>query len=539
MKDLSITQKLLVKKLDNSLQQLEGLVGQQTSRTNFKRDSYYVVDRYLKKFRKDPSKRNTWIIMGGLRGTGKTTILSQLYLKWFEKTKKDNSAIFYLSLDEAYALSANFIDIQAAIEYKLEESIYFSKRPIYLFLDEIHFIDKWSVNAKILYDRCSQLFLLCTGSSAVSFWMNADIARRAKIVNIKPLSLLEFVNMKVANQPNLYKQSEKETNRLNSLAADISNQFRDCFLHSKNSDKTWDIIQPLNKQMSEYNKTWQTLTNIPNSNLQRISINSMVNQYINYYMSLPYVVGFNDSHLGETTKPNFQQEEDIRTSIVQTVENIFNKDLNALDSFSQEVKLKFFNLLLILANSDTTSLNSLSKDIKVNIQTLQSMLKVLTEAQTVSAIPPLGASFGKISKPYKYLFNSPAIRQALSPVIIREGLDSRQINVLRGRLLEDAVYLSLRRMFEGLFYFQIEYDASQGGADFVIVPRSGIKQEAIVIEVGYNKKSYKQIEKTLKKVGNQGLIITTGIDRPRRSTRNQDIIYIPLELFLLGQSRLI
>ena len=215
-------------------------------KTGFKRDSYHIVNNYLEEFSQNPSNRNFWTIMGGLRGTGKTTILSQLFLEWFERVRQTGSRAFYLSLDEVYSLSVDFVDIQKAVEYKLGESIYFYKHPIYLFLDEVHFVDKWSVNAKILYDRCNQLFLLCTGSSAISFWTNADIARRAEIVNIHPLSLSELINMKIINSLNRQGRQPDELSELNCLSKNISDNLQQILLGSKDSKTTWKMIQPLN-----------------------------------------------------------------------------------------------------------------------------------------------------------------------------------------------------------------------------------------------------------------------------------------------------
>ena len=538
---LTTRQQLLSERLNNADSYVKQAVAKNVGLSNFKRDAYYQnIYGYLVSFCENPGQNNYWVIMAGLRGIGKTTLLCQLYLEWAKKIKYP-AKIFFLSLDEAYSISADFTDIEKVIENELGEKLHSYKHPVYIFLDEVHFVDKWSVNAKIWHDRCNRLFLLCTGSSAISFWVNADIARRAKITNIHPLSLPEFVSMKIINQP-YYSQAtrkidrqpfDKSINEANLLANEISTSLKQCLIHSKSAEVTFGAIQMQNNKLSSY------ITNIEEMNFSGgINLDLMIRQYISRYMSLPYAVS--EIKYGQSSSKTLDQykeigidEEAIRTSITQTLENIFNKDLDILHSFNQATRAVFPSLLLVLANNDATELSTLSKKLKINIQTLQNMLKVLVDGQVVSAVPPLGASTGKISKPYKYLFNSPAIRQVLSPLIIKEeGSHNSPSSSLKGKLLEDTVYSSFKRIFTNPFTDpQIEYDASSGGADFIIMPRSGIKQDAIVIEVGYNKTSHRQVEKTLTRVGGQGMIITD-IDQPKL-VANKPIVYMPLKLFLI------
>ena len=132
------------------------------------------------------------------------------------------------------------------------------------------------------------------------------------------------------------------------------------------------------------------------------------------------------------------------------------------------------------------------------------------------------------------MFNSPAIRQALCSVIIKpDNLDDRQVYLLRGRLLEDVVLMYLKRILKNdPLGVNIEYDAAAGGADFVIMPIDGTKQQAVVIEVGNSKTTSKQVEKTLDKVGKYGLVITNHTDQPSLSP-SKTVVYVPLKLFLL------
>lgn len=538
---LSPLQQLLSEKLNNAQIYAQRTITKAAGLSNFKRDDYYQeINESLTSFSLEPNKKNYWIIMGGLRGVGKTTLLCQLYLEWLNKLK-GTSKIFFLSLDEACSISANFIDIERVIENELGEKMHNYQHPLYIFLDEVHFIDKWSINAKIWHDRLPQLFLLCTGSSAISFWTNADIARRARIINIHPLSLSELTGMKIIRQPNygqkILKVGQQAMNKkiakLKLESHQITSALRQCFQQPQNAESTFKTMLAQNKKLVLYINKLKEF-----DYTQGLNYDLIVYQYINLYMSLPYAIPeieYSHQSAGGTNQVSEigVNEEAIRSSITRTLENIFNKDLNVLHAFSQATRAVFPDLLLMLAHNDTTELSSLSKKLKINIQTIQAMLKVLTNSGVAVAVPPLGASRGKISKPYKYLFTSPAIRQVLSPTMIqKDGSSNAPDSSLKGKLLEDVIYASFKRIFNNpLTDPQIEYDAASGGADFIIMPRSGIKQDALVVETGYNKKSHQQVEKTLERVGGQGMVITN-TNQPRL-VKDQPIVYVPLRLFLM------
>ena len=549
--ELNDIQKLLVERLNDASRYTRQLIKKETLGANFERDIYCEIDSCLDTFYRNHS-RNQWLILGGLRGVGKTVLLSQLFLSWSAKLENTNAKIFYLSLDEMAGYSATFLDLEKALESQLGGSFRFHKYPIYVFLDEVHFLEKWSINAKVWHDKCNQLFLICTGSSAVGFWTNADIARRGQIIEVQPLSFTEFVNMKAINYLSCLKMEHKGlslsqdknkkvlevVHKLSSLSKLISDKFRNC-LDNINQPTIFDLL--LDDQLANFRKYTSLIEDLKNETMvDNFGFKTLMNQYIEHYFSLPYVVPLIKYQFGGNySDDSFDAHEllpkdlDIRLRIRATLENIFKKDINILQSFSQKIKVIFPALLIAIANNDQTSLSSLSKKMGIQVQTLQSMLKALEDGQVITAVPPLGASFGKISKSYKYIFNSPALRQALCTLVIKDdNLQDDKIGLLRGKMLEDTVYMYFKRLLnESSLGSKIEYDSSKGGADFVIMPADGTKQKAIVVEVGYNKRSSSQVEKTLERVGSFGIVITD-IDEIK-ANRDGNIIYLPLSFFLM------
>ena len=115
----------------------------------------------------------------------------------------------------------------------------------------------------------------------------------------------------------------------------------------------------------------------------------------------------------------------------------------------------------------------------------------------------------------------------------------------RGYLLEDVVTSYLKRLFvDRPLAGALEYDPASGGAD-LIISSSGLKKDALVIEVGMNKTKSRQPTKTLKKIGRYGLIfsgvsdfgqnITTADAEPVRTKVDVDarVISIAAPVFLL------
>ncbi len=106
-----------------------------------------------------------WITMYGLRGAGKTTLLAQLY----EQTKIESKRKLFLSVDQAVGIfGVSLKDILDVYEEALGVSFERLTEPVFLFLDEVQYDEKWALLLKTIYDRSSKVFIVATGSSALS-----------------------------------------------------------------------------------------------------------------------------------------------------------------------------------------------------------------------------------------------------------------------------------------------------------------------------------------------------------------------------------
>ncbi len=512
---LSPQQKLLVEKLDNADQEIDQVLRPHSLGRRFQRPVYGQLAQDVINFAKT-GRGPQWTIMSGLRGVGKTTLLTQLYLH----PKIKSATKFYLSLDQAQLVGAEMADVIAALEAKLGQPLAEAKEPIFIFLDEVHSLPKWSLAAKILYDRCPKMFLVCTSSSALALWTTPDIARRARFVRVGPLSLPEaiFINASMDDD----RLMDPCAPNLNELRPNISlgGKIQSALFDSENAAQAHDRLQYIEAKIEGYWSNWRSSRAVEN--------------YIMGYETLPYTLAIKHrrGRDGEQHSEAYTNNE-IRVRVRQTLEKVYDHDLPAIGQFDQSTRRHFPGLLLWLANSGQQSLTKMAKRLGVNVRTLQNMLEILVNSEVIMAVPPFGSSLGKIAKPYKYLFTAPAVRQALNNLAASQSTEA-QTNQLRGYMLEDTIGLYLKQAFNdqplgGL----VEYDSSQAGADFVVLP-THIKTEAIAIEVGWEKRTGKQALATLERVKSSryGLVITNcklKLDEANRT------VFVPLKMFLLMQ----
>jgi len=134
-----------------------------------------------------------WIMLTGLRGSGKTTVLSQI----FYQNRSVDCYKLYLSLDQiTQIIGSSLNEVLETYENLLGFSFEQLDKPLYLFLDEIQYDERWGAVLKSLYDRSNKIFILATGSAALLLNTNSDIARRAIFEKLFPLSFTEYLKIK-------------------------------------------------------------------------------------------------------------------------------------------------------------------------------------------------------------------------------------------------------------------------------------------------------------------------------------------------------
>ena len=506
--------------------------------TDYKRRIWDSVNQYVQRFLSH--RTNQWIIIPGLRGVGKTTLLAQLYNHL--SLMRDKTSRFYFSLEQLSLIGASVNDLVEAFKFLRQEH---PERMFFIFLDEVHSDPQWSLGCKIIFDQIPNSFLVCTGSSALSLRLNPDSARRARLIKMYPLSLAEFVAIR---------QSQGDVSQTHLPASNLSHKLRTALFESRTIIEVYEGLLSCRKFVDHYYDSLGQTGFLGKMTADESASSQLIEEYINGYGTLPFFslpkyvnqqIGLLPT--GTSGRADEHDKGEIREVILQTVEQTLTGDtLKLLAGQSSDARVNFqlqastINLLpkliRILANSERTSLRTIATKLENTHQkTLGVMLKVLIMSDLISEVSPLGSHLGRSTKTPKYLFGAPALRQALVPLDSSKGISAtnHQSGQLRGRLLEDTVVMYLERIFGKLSEKRIiEYDSRSGGADFVVTPPA-TNRDQIVVEVGYGKKTSVQAKQTLQNVnGLYGLVITSSVTRPEIDTNNNSV-YVPLSYFLL------
>lgn len=414
-----------------------------------------------------------WVVFPGFRGVGKTTLLSQLYYE----VSNPNVNKLYISVDQLTQLiGVSLNDALMVYEEILGMAFERLDKPVLLFLDEVQYDSNWGMALKSIYDRSQKVFMVCTGSSALSLQTNPDVARRAVFEKLYPMSFTEYIKIK---------DGKFETKG-------ISSHIRKSLFESSSATEVFNKLRQVETEVRQY---W--------TGIERLE----VDRYFKYG-SLPFAIKLKNEGL-------------IYDQIKKILDRVTSLDIGQLGQFSSDILSKVPEVLYTVAASDSLSLTNLAKDMNLNRLTLSEILSVLEKTETLVRIYPYGAHGTQVRKPSKYLFSSPAFRSMYYNFV---GNIITQQNYM-GKLLEDTIGLYFNRCLASTRH-SLTYDSSLNGADFIVK----LQDKWIVVEAGYSNKGFQQIENTNKRVVSKyGIVISMS----PLALSSPEIVTVPLSYFLL------
>lgn len=440
---------------------------------NPKRNCYVKLRKYVNDFLSGQTEAR-WVAIAGFRGVGKTTLLSQLY---FETTDPGLSKLF-LSVDHlTQILGVTLNDVLAAYEELLGTAFERLDKPVILFLDEVQYDPKWAIMLKTVFDRTRKVFMICTGSSAVTLHTNPDVARRLIFEKLYPMSFTEYLKIKDGKF------------EVKGLAAIL----RTIVFQSPDAEHLFATLKQLEPQVNQY---W--------TGIERLEIDRYMK-----YGTLPFAVKLKNEGL-------------VYDQIKKILDRVVSMDIPQLGQFRPEIIAKIPEILYVVAASDILSVTNLAKDIGIDRLTLTQVLATLEKTETLTRIYPYGAHATQVRKPSKYLFASPAFRSMYYHVV---GNIIGEQNY-KGKLLEDTIGLYLTRVIST--FDSLTYDSAKLGADFIIKPGN----QTIVMETGIGEKAYTQIEATWGRIGQikYGLAVSNAT---LSLSPDKQSVSIPLHFFFL------
>jgi len=423
------------------------------------------------------NKAYRWVALTGLRGAGKTTIMYQLY-----HAKKNLDGYFLiLSVDEiTQTLGSNINEVVNVFEEIIGRPITNLDKPLFLFLDEVQYDEKWGLALKTVYDRADNVFIFSTGSAAALIKSNSDIARRAIYEKIYPLSFTEFIKIKRGKY------------EIRGLAQEL----RKIIFAGRSAG---EVLAALKKQERKINEYYHGLSRLDFEN------------YL-YYGSLPFMIALENEAL-------------VYDQISKSLERVINKDIPQMSGLSSDIIGKIAGILYAVADMDALNFTTLAEKFGISRPKIAEIFFALEQTEILHRIYPYGSHFKQVTqKPSKYLFSSPAFRamyyKTIGNIITEQNM--------RGKLLEDLVGMYLYRLGDKKPAFSLTYDSAKGGADFIVI----LGENKIVIEVGANKKEYRQVRQTAEKVKAIYSIIISDNDLEYSEVNNA--VKIPLKYFLLA-----
>lgn len=491
------TQTLLLDMLNSGASSIRQIKDASTFNAGITRRGFLVAQKSGRDFTASPNghvTNKTWVIMPGLRGIGKTTILTQL----FDDVAFEGTFKIYASFDRVKTIGATVQEFINACEDFMGCSFEEQSQPIALFLDEVQYLEDWATALKTVLDRSKKIFIFCTGSSALSLQTDANVARRMDVIKLHPLCFTEYVMIKQVHEGVAESDVQKP---IHGVAQAVKN----AIFGSSSADECYKALLEIQPQVSEY---WSSLP---------YGKNGLFGEYL-AHGTLPFTLDLPNKSV-------------IWERINRILSESLDRDVMAYRRFDSATVAIIPQLLFLLASSFETTPANLANRLGNEQRTIKAILTALEKTEIITAIPPKGAAQGRVGKANKYLFTSPAMRAALCGFggVITPDSDSS----LKGKLLEDVVGLYLKRMFMDapLTRAIVEYDPAKGGADF-IVSHDGTKKNSVAIEVGANKTTSRQVIQTLKDTsGKYGVVITSGtlgIDKENR------VVRVPFEYFFLA-----
>lgn len=436
-----------------------------------------IIDDFV-----DGDTIDRFIVLPGLRGVGKTTILYQLYDYLLNVKNINQNQILYVSCDYLKKTMAE-CDILKAIEYYIKEFHYSSiktlDKEIFLLIDEAHFDKDWSLAGKIIHDMTKKIFMVFTGSSAIKLDYDKESARRMVNQTICPLNFSQFLKLKH-----------------NYDAGEMSQTLFDMIFTSQIDNAV-------------------VLENKINSDL--LNLKSYTNEeWENYFKigGLPLVM--HDKNPRKSYK-----------KIFHTVDTVVTKDLRTIRNITSNTEDQALRLLKFLAQKKPgeASQATLSDIIKTPYSTVGSILRLLEKTQLIFHYEPYVGANGRARKSWQYYFASPCICHAINRQF---GVSSIKKEDYEGILLENFVASSLFNVMnnENYFKFDTYFQLGKKSVDFILKKDF---EQPIPIEVGLGKKKKGQIKRAMNKLNSHhGIIISSTTNTIQK---DDDIIYIPIKTF--------
>jgi hypothetical protein len=425
---------------------------------------------------------NRIVLLPGLRGVGKTTAVLQLYRYLTLKRGIDPSRILYFSADEMRNfLGASIYDIvKIYVEDFHRSTLPGLDTQLWVLVDEAHFDRKWDVSAKIIYDQSRNVFLLLTGSSALSIEMGVDLARRVTKEPVFPLNFAEHLIFKYGVYP------PRGT-------AEVLRKV---------------IFQPTPGIAERLAEVWADLRR------RMLSIGKPLERELEHYLTaggFPFCVGLGVKN--------------IHSRLFDMVGRIVEKDVLTTSQLRSDTRSVVTRIIYYLAQQKPGGVSDvkLAGWLEVSSRSVRNIMEMLEKTHLVFSVRPYGGAGRVVRSAWKYYFQAPSINAALRSKLGTYHAGDREY---LGLLAETMVASCFFRIKETAYpLVGIFYDPAKRGADFIL--QTG-PETLIPVEVSVGEKGESQVRETMRKCGAEYGVVISGEDGV---FMEKEVLHIPLTFF--------
>ncbi len=418
----------------------------------------------------------------GPRRVGKTTLMYQL-IEHLLKKGTEPKRLIYISLeDPSFEFQENLLQkiFELYQKFVIKRPLSESRDRVYVFLDEIHYLDGWEKWLKKYFDMKLPVKFVVSGSSALLLQkgLREFLVGRSMEFKIMPLSFWGYVKIKAA-------ASKKDLSKLETIRKRLNRHpFTITKLHST-----------VKQDLLEWESHRQFLENC----------------------FLEYVErgGFPESF--ET--PNLTRWYEKLTS--DMLKKTIFRDITQAYGIKSPKNVERLVLFLAEEGGQTFSTSSISRNLDIDRATLASYLTYLSDAFIISEAPLFAKSSEKRLRSNKKLYiTDSGLRNAL--LLDFDILHKPKL----GLVVESIVHNHCKQLFGEAYYWR---SASRYEVDVVVSSNGSI----IPIEVKYKdkikKKELRGLARFLRSFNTKtALVVTKG-----KFGCEQGLVFIPIWLFLL------
>lgn len=449
-----------------------------------KRLDYEKIIKYVDDFI-EGRNINRFLVLPGIRGVGKTTLLFQIY-EYLQKEKAISPQnILYFSCDRLKKFGN--VDIFDVVNFYLE--IYHNEipetlsQPVFLLIDEAQYDKDWAFNGKLIFDASQNIFMIFSGSSALKLSSNPDAARRLLNIPIHPLTYSQHLKLKYGDFEN-----------------DISDHI---------------IKLIFDGEMQGEGELERKILNVY-SGFSGYELSEWRNFL--QFGGFPYV--------------SYNDKDEISKKLIEMVDKVITTDIDNIECLNGNTRYLAFQILNFIAfqNPGPVSKGSLSNLFDTNMNLVTKVLEVLEKTQLIHHVDPFTSSVKRTTKPCEYFFATSSLKHNLAldmgPALMEDE------TAYMGKLLETYVassFLNLDSMNVAsykTYYDDSKKKSSDKNVDFIV--QRGLERP-IPIEVSFGEKGSGQIRRAIAKYKSpHGVIIS---NTTSNIVKEDNIIYLPPEMF--------